>query len=109
QFSFIGSYEDPAKAREIANAMINKGADYLQGNAGASNAGIVEAAMNHDLLVAGEITDFYDQYEGFTGIVEIGFGNTVYDAIDMQIKGEFPGGEQGIRDLTNGGYSVNWE
>ena len=109
QFSFVGSYEDPAKAKEIALAMINAGADYVQANAGASNAGIVEAAQNMNVLVAGEITDYYDQYEGFTGIVEIEFGNTFYSAVEMMLNDEFPGGEHGIQDLTNGGYGINWE
>ena len=109
QFAFVGSYEDPAKAKEIAMAMINDGADYIQCNAGASNAGVVEAAQNKNILVAGEITDYYDQYEGYTGIVEINFGNTFYTAVEMLLNEEFPGGEHGIRDLKNGGYGLNWE
>lgn len=109
QSSFVGSYEDPAKAKEIADAMIAKGADYLQGDAGASDAGIVEIAKEKGVLVSTEITDFWDQYDGFTGIVKIGFGNTLYDGVEAAVEGKFPGGEHTIRDLTNGGYYIDWD
>lgn len=108
QSAFVGSYEDPAKAKEIASAMIDQGADYLQCDAGASNAGVVEIAKEKSILVSAEITDFYDQYDGFTGIVKIGFGDTIYKGIEAAVNGEFPGGEHGIRDLSNGGYYMDW-
>lgn len=109
EFAYVGSYEDPAKAKEIANAMIAKGVDVIQNDSGASNAGVVEACKEAGILVSGEITDYWDTYEGFYGIEGIGFGDTVYKAIEAMIEGEFPGGEHGIRDLTNGGYFMDWD
>ncbi|MDR3338311.1 MAG: BMP family ABC transporter substrate-binding protein [Treponema sp.] len=109
EFSFIGSYEDPAKAKEIANAMIAKGCDFLQTDSGASNAGVVEAAKEKNIPCSGEITDFYDSYNGFIGRVGIGFGDTVYKAIETLAQGSYPGGVHGIRDLTNGGYFMDWD
>lgn len=106
--AFVGSYEDPAKAKEFANAMIAKGVDFIEGDAGASNAGIVEAAKDAGILCGNEITDFYGNYEGFVGIVGIGFGDTVYQSIKMAVEGNYPAGEHGIRDLTNGGYFIDW-
>jgi basic membrane protein A len=106
--SFIGSYEDPAKAKEIANAMISRGCDILQTDSGASNAGVMEAAKEAGILFSGEITDFYKDYNGFFGIIGIGFGNTVYSAIEALVKGQFPGGDHGIRGLDNGGYFMDW-
>lgn len=108
QTAFVGSYEDPAKAKEIAGAMISSGADYLQCNAGASNAGVIEISKEKGILTSAEITDFYDQYKGYTGIVKIGFGDTLYKGVEAAVKGNFPGGEHGIRDLTNGGYYIDW-
>jgi len=107
-FAFVGSYEDPARAYEIAAAMISGGADVLQTSSGASNAGVVEAAMEAGIVVAGEITDFFDVYEGFMGIVGIGFGETVYQSIRYFIEGNFPAGEHGYRDMINGGYFIDW-
>lgn len=109
EFSYVGSYEDPAKAKEITSAMISKGCDVVQTDSGASNAGVVEACKDAGILCAGEISDYYDTYDGFYGIEGIGFGDTVYKAIEMLEKGEYPGGEHGIRDLTNGGYFMDWD
>ncbi len=108
EFAFVGSYEDPAKAKEIAIAMIAKGCDIIQTDSGASNAGVIEACKDAGILCSGEITDFYDTYDGFFGVVGIGFGDTAYKAIEACVKGEFPGGEHGIRDLSNGGYFLDW-
>lgn len=109
EFSYVNSYEDPATAKEITSAMIAKGADVIQTDSGASNAGVVEACKDAGILCAGEITDYYDTYEGFYGIEGIGFGDTIYKAIEMLINDEYPGGEHGIRDLTNGGYFMDWD
>lgn len=109
EFAFVGSYEDPAKAKEITSAMISKGADVVQTNAGASNAGVVEVATEAGILVSGEITDFYDTYKGFYGIVGIGFGETAYESIRRAVEGEFEGGIHGVRDITNGGYFIDWD
>lgn len=109
EFAFVGSYEDPAKAKEITNAMISKGCDVIQTNAGASNTGVVEASKDAGVFCSGEITDFYETYDGFFGVVGIGFGDTVYKAIEMLVNDKFEGGTHGIRDLSNGGYYMDWE
>lgn len=107
--AYVGSYEDPAKAKEITSAMISKGCDFVQTDAGASNAGVVEACKDAGILCSGEITDFYDTYDGFVGIVGIGFGDTLYKAVEMMANDNFEGGEHGIRDLANGGYFMDWD
>lgn len=107
--AYVGSYEDPAKAKEIASAMISKGCDFVQTDAGASNAGVVEACKEAGILCSGEITDFYDNYDGFVGIIGIGFGDTLYKAVEMMVNGNFEGGQHGIRDLANGGYFMDWD
>lgn len=109
EFAFVGSYEDPAKAKEITSAMVAKGVDVVQTNSGASNAGVIEASKESGILCAGEITDFFSTYEGFYGIVGIGFGETAYQAIEQVKNGTFEGGKHGIRDLSNGGYFIDWE
>ncbi|MEG0107290.1 MAG: BMP family ABC transporter substrate-binding protein [Lachnospiraceae bacterium] len=109
EFSYVNSYEDPAKAKEITSAMISKGCDVIQTDSGASNAGVVEACKEAKILCAGEISDYYDSYDGFYGIEGIGFGDTAYKAIEMILNDQFTGGEHGIRDLTNGGYFMDWD
>ena len=109
EFSYIGSYEDPATAKEVTSAMISQGCDIIQTDSGASDAGVVEACQEAGALCAGEIRDYWDTYEGFYGIEGIGFGDTVYKAVEDMINDEFDGGEHGIRDLTNGGYFMDWD
>lgn len=109
EFSYVGSYEDPAKAKEITSAMISEGCDVIQTDSGASNAGVVEACKDAKVLCAGEITDYYDTYKGFYGLEGIGFGDTVYKAIQMMVNNDFSGGVHGIRDLSNGGYFMDWD
>ena len=109
EFAYVGSYEDPAKAKEIAIAMIAKGCDVIQTDSGASNAGVVEACKDAGVLCSGEITDFYNTYDGFFGVVGIGFGATVYAAVESIVNGTFEGGKHGIRGLDNGGYFIDWD
>lgn len=109
EFAFVGSYEDPAKAKEITNAMISKDCDVIMTDSGSSNAGVVEASKDAGVLCSGEITDFYDSYDGFYGRVGIGFGETAYAAIEMLVNDNFDGGQHGIRDLSNGGYFMDWD
>lgn len=60
EFSYVGSYEDPATAKEVTSAMISQGCDVIQTDSGASNAGVVEACQEAGVLCAGEITDYWD-------------------------------------------------
>lgn len=108
-FAYAGGYGDPATAKEKALAMIANGCDFIQNDSGASNAGVVEAAMENGILTAGEITDYWDTYEGFMGIIGIGFGNVAYDAIEALVNGSYPGGEHSIYGLAEGGYYMDWE
>lgn len=108
-FAYAGGYGDPATAKEKALAMIANGCDFIQNDSGASNAGVVEAAMENGILTAGEITDYWDTYNGFMGIIGIGFGNVAYDAIEALVNGSYPGGEHSIYGLAEGGYYMDWE
>ena len=42
--AFVGSFQDPGKAREIANQMYQSGTDFIQCGAAGSNGGIIQAA-----------------------------------------------------------------
>lgn len=109
EFACINSYEDTATTYEYTMAMIDKGADIIQGDSGGSNAGMVDAAKERGgVLVGNEITDFYDTYPEFNGIIGIGFGANAIQAIEAYIAGTYPGGEHGIMDLANNGYFMDW-
>ena len=109
EFAYAGGYGDPATAKEKALAMIVNNCDFIQNDSGASNAGVVEAAKEKGILTAGEITDYWDTYEGFEGIIGIGFGNVAYDTIKALVEGNYPGGEHSIYGLAQGGYVMDWD
>ena len=51
--SYIGSYRDPAKAKEIAMSMYDRGADIVSQNAGSSGMGVFAAAKESNRYVIG--------------------------------------------------------
>lgn len=105
------SYEDSAKAKEVALAMIDKGCDVIQGDCAAPDAGIIEAVneTGKDVFVMSCIMDYTDASKNFVGTIKMNYGTAVYDAIQAVVDGNFPGGQQGIRDITNDGYYLYWE
>ncbi|MDD2981347.1 MAG: BMP family ABC transporter substrate-binding protein [Hespellia sp.] len=110
EFSYA-SYEDSAKAKEIALAMIDKGCDIIQGDCAAPDAGIIEASneSGKDVFVLSCIMDFSKDSKNFVGTIKMNYGQAVYDAIQSAVDGKFEGGKQGVRDITNEGYYLDWE
>lgn len=104
------SYEDTAKVKEIALAMIQKGVDFIQGDCGSADSGIIEAVneTKHDVMVFSVICDFTDSSDNFAGSIGMSFGSAVYDAVKYLVEDDFPGGTQGVRDISNDGYFLDW-
>lgn len=55
--SFIGTWEDVAKGKEMALALINKGYDVVLGNANQATLGVLQAAVEKNVLAVGYVTD----------------------------------------------------
>ena len=51
--SYIGGYNDPATAKELATTMYERGADIVSVNAGSSSLGVFNAAAEQDKYVIG--------------------------------------------------------
>lgn len=60
--TYIGSWDDTAKAAEIANQAINKGADMLVPIADTADAGVYQAAEQHGVRVIAEYRDESSRY-----------------------------------------------
>lgn len=107
-FVSVNSYEDPAKAKEIAKAMIAEGVDFIQTDCSASQLGVIEAAAEAGIYVSGDVSDNSALYpNGFVSYLGIDFGQNVYLAIKYFLEGSFPGGEQGVMNLSCGTYFVD--
>ena len=110
QFAYVGSYEDVAKAKEIAVAMINAGCDIIQTDAGKCQVGIMEAAKAAGILVCGDTNDYSETYpEGVYGYFGGDFTNCVYLMVQDYVEGNFKGGTTGIMNLANGCFFLTPE
>jgi basic membrane protein A and related proteins len=110
EYAASNSFEDPVKGKEIASAMISRGADVIETGAALTQLGALEAAKGAKILFIGDVGDNYTQYpEGFVGYLGVDFGANVYLACSNFSKGTFEGGKQGHMDVSNGGYYVPWD
>ncbi|MBQ3277459.1 MAG: BMP family ABC transporter substrate-binding protein [Oscillospiraceae bacterium] len=108
KFMAVNSYEDPAKAKEIANAMIAQGVDVFQTDAGNSQIGVIEAANEASKFVSGDVSDNSALCpDGFYSYVGIDFGENVYLAVKHLLAGDYPGGEHGFMNIASGTYFVD--
>ncbi len=108
--AFVGSFEDPAKAKEIALAMISRGVDIMQTLAAKSQLGVLEAAKEQGKLFLGDVADNYDKApEAFVGFYGVDFGANVVEAVRMLVEDNWQGGKPGVMNTANGGYFVPWD
>ena len=109
RFISVNSYEDPAKAKEIANAMIAEGVDVIQTDAGNSQVGVIEAANEAGIYVSGDVSDNSALCpNGFYAYMGIDFGENVYQAVKYLVEETFPGGEHGYMNIASGTYFVDF-
>lgn len=100
-----GSYEDPAKGKDIAKAMISRGIDVIVTAAAKTQLGVIDGAVEGGALVIGDVGDYSDRApENFVSYVGSSFGQNVYLGCETFKDGTFQGGEHTFIDLTNGGY-----
>ncbi|MEV6927589.1 BMP family ABC transporter substrate-binding protein [Dactylosporangium sp. NPDC051485] len=101
-----GSYEDPAKGKDIAKAMTSRGVDVIVTAAAKTQLGVIDGAIEANALVIGDVGDYSDRApKNFVSYVGSSFGQNVYLGCENFKNGKFAGGEHSFIDLTNGGYS----
>ncbi len=111
EFAFAGSYDDPAKGREVAMAMIERGVDTICLTSGKTNTGAIEAAQEAGVFTTGDNSDFYEELGPNTLVCNLlaDFGTSIVQAVDAYEAGEFPGGEHGVMSIYNEGTIVEWD
>jgi len=105
--AYTGSFDDIAKAKEAAMAMVNGGADVLGHCANQAGMGVIKAAEENGLLATG---DSYDQNSIAENTV---MGSTIYNvpilikaAVSDVMNGTFEGGihelgmKEGVVDIA---------
>jgi len=88
--AYTDSWTDVQKANEASLAMIEAGVDVLASNCSDGVAGVVNAALENDILVTGYIGDQHNMAPEtipFSAIQDIGM--VIYAAINDVVNGEF--------------------
>jgi basic membrane protein A and related proteins len=89
--NYVGSFTDPAKAKELALLQNSEGADFVMGMAAVGDLGVFEAAKEKGFYTAGQDTD-----------------RTVVDpehVVLSQLKGTDAVTYETVKDFVNGGFT----
>ena len=104
--TWVGSFEDPAKAKEIALMLYDQGVDIIYVAAAASSTGVFDAAKETGGMVAGCDVDQNNLVPGqVIGSMVINYGNAVYQAFKEKEEG---GLEFGAFKFGLDGDAVCW-
>ena len=93
KYAYVGHWADPAKCKEMANAMLDEGVDVLWLAAGRSGLGGIKAAEERNRYAIGADSD--QGYLAPDNMLTNGMklvDNTVYMAIEAVLKDEFKPG-----------------
>lgn len=91
--TFIESFEDPVKGREVAAGLYASGVDFIFTGAAASDIGVVEAASDNDALVMVASAPLVEQSPANVAIlVLIEWEKTIMQEIEMAMDPETRGG-----------------
>ena len=101
-----GTFDDPAKGKEIALSLYGKGVDVIIGDAGKVTLGIIEAATETGNYIIGDASDHSSLAPGNVLMdTALGFGAAVYDQISKLVDGTFSAGV-GAANYANGGIAT---
>ncbi|MFN8623543.1 MAG: BMP family ABC transporter substrate-binding protein [Chloroflexota bacterium] len=110
EFGIAESYEDPAKGKEIAAAMVSRGVDVISTEAAKTQLGVIEAAKDAGILVQGDVADNAAMDPtGYAGYVALDYSSDVLLACKELADGTWTGGTHQVLDLTTGTYQVPWD
>lgn len=107
QVEYAESFIDVAKGKTMANQMYEKGADVIFQAAGATGAGVIEAAKENNKYVIGVDRDQKEEAPDHMLLSTIkGVDVAVYEITKELKEGRFPGGETRTFSLDGGGVDI---
>lgn len=100
--TFVGSFQDPAKALEIANQMFAGEIDYVQADSAASDLGVIQAANDHPgrTVSGGSRPQFPLGPASVAAATLCDFGRSLYQQTAAALGPEWTGGHyrSGLQD-----------
>lgn len=106
--NFVGSFTDPAKAKELALLQNSKGADFVAGMSAVGDLGVFEAAKEKGFYASGQDTDNTGVDPEHVVLSQLkGTDAVTYETVKDFVNGEFT---YGARDygLKEGGVGLTY-
>ncbi len=106
---YVGGWDDPATAKEIALDQFHRGADVIFQVAGGSGLGVIDAAKQAGFWAIG-----VDSPQGYLAPNHIlasavkNVGNAVYDMIKDKLNGTYKRGVVYTYGIANNGVGLSW-
>ncbi|MCH3962214.1 MAG: BMP family protein [Solobacterium sp.] len=110
-FNYVGTYNDPAKAKTLAEQEYSQGAKFINAAAAGGDAGIFEAAKSKNFYTSGQDTDETDAANPWIVSSQIkDTYNTIVKIIDSFYDGWNTDNEVwGIKESAIGAVNVNYD
>jgi basic membrane protein A and related proteins len=99
--NYVGSFSDPAKAKELAILQANKGADFIAGAAAVGDLGVFEAAKEEGFFTAGQDIDRTEMDPEHIVLSQLkGTDTAAYETVKAFADGSFSPGvvEYGLKE-----------
>jgi basic membrane protein A len=110
--SYVGSFDDPNGVEEAALSMIDNGADVLLHGAGAGGSGLFQACQDRGRFAFGADSRQSETASEFSdvilGSIIKGVDQSVIEAVERVVDGEFEGGRTFELTAGEGGFEVPW-
>ena len=94
-YGFVGSYEDTAKAQEVANQLFNAGVDVLQTDAGGADSGVLASAQQAPgrYVLSGGVIAFETAPDVTLAAAVADYAASVQETVPMVLDAGFSGGD----------------
>lgn len=91
--AFVGSWQDPAKALQVATQMFSGGAEYIQMETAAGDNGIIKAAGQgaNRIVTGGSLRQFDIDPKVVVAAVYLDFGRSLYQEAEKALADGFKG------------------
>lgn len=108
EVGYVGSFEDPAKGKEMALTIFNKGADIIFQIAGNTGNGVIEAAKEAEFYVIGVDTDQGYIAPGYImGSMMKRVGLSIFETIQKILDGSYQDGSVITYGIAENGVGMS--
>ena len=110
QTNYVGSFNDPQGGQEAALSMYNSGADVIYHASGNTGTGVFRAAQEQGRFAIGVDRDQSVTRDSYADVILASMvkrvDTAVFDAVEAQVEGDFPGGSVTALGLEAEGVGI---